>query len=232
MLLRPPGVRPSEAFRVLQPPLRLVMCLIVSGHLSAQTTLVVIDTSACLVEPNTRDRRIKCAPHGPLAVSFVSLIVGLCAVLHRPLTYAEILTCSWTICFSALSAGTFGFSSLWAGVSRRICQPEKISRWLQLFLCCMSFERQFRFTSSHLRLNLLNSVGRTSIQLRARSHASRRIELPLLESVSFESDLGNLEDVPDHISSIFSTSCGSALSFDLSLGMSYSAQPLDDLCNR
>ena len=85
------------------------------------------------------------------------------------------------ICFSALSAGTFGFSSLWACVSRYICQPDRLSHWLQLFLCCMPFARQLRFTSSHLCLNLLNRGGPTSIQLRA--HASRRIELPLLESV-------------------------------------------------
>ena len=39
-------------------------------------TLVLIDRSACLVEPRTCDRRIKCVPHGPLTVSFVSPIVG------------------------------------------------------------------------------------------------------------------------------------------------------------
>ena len=72
----------------------------------------------------------------------------------------EILACSWMICFSALSAGTFGFSSLWACVSRHIFQPDRLSRWLQLFLCCMPIARQLRFTSSHLCLNLLNSGGR------------------------------------------------------------------------
>ena len=50
---------PAKALRVLQPPLRLAMCLTASGHFSAQTTLVLIDRSACLVEPRTCDRRIK-----------------------------------------------------------------------------------------------------------------------------------------------------------------------------
>ena len=37
VLLRPPGVRPAKALRVLQPPLRLSMCVMPSGHFSAQT---------------------------------------------------------------------------------------------------------------------------------------------------------------------------------------------------
>ena len=37
VLLLPPGVRPAKALRVLHTPLRLAMCLMVSGHFSAQT---------------------------------------------------------------------------------------------------------------------------------------------------------------------------------------------------
>ena len=32
----------------------------------------LIDPSTCLVQPRTRDRRIKCVPHGPLTVSVFS----------------------------------------------------------------------------------------------------------------------------------------------------------------
>ena len=82
------------------PPKLLEFCShnAASGHvphgqwaLLGTDTLVLIDRSACLVEPRTRDRRIKCVPHGPLTVSCVSLIVGLCAASswHRPLTRSE-----------------------------------------------------------------------------------------------------------------------------------------------
>ena len=53
-------------------------------------TLVLIDLSACLVEPRTRDRRIKCVPHGPLTVFLREPHRAVfCAVLHRPLTYSQ-----------------------------------------------------------------------------------------------------------------------------------------------
>ena len=59
---------------------------------------------------------------------------------------------------------------------------ERFSHWRQLFLCCMLFARQLRFTSSHLCLNLFDGGGLTCVRLCACSHASPRIEPPLLES--------------------------------------------------
>ena len=65
-------------------------------------TLVLVDWSACLLEPCTWWLAHEAlAPHGPLTVFFVSpIVVSLRRVVLAPSSHLlrEILTCSWMVC--------------------------------------------------------------------------------------------------------------------------------------
>ena len=173
----------------VQSPLRLAMCLMSQWALLGTDTLVLIDQSTCLAEPRTRDRRIKCVPHGPLTCFLREPHRGVFA----PRSLGTVLSLTLRDIGLLLDGLILSLHcQLGSSASRRHCglvslvtSASRISfcTGVQLFLRCMPFARQLRFRSSHLCLNLLNSGGPTSMQLRARSHASRRIDLPLLQSV-------------------------------------------------
>ena len=137
------------------------------------------------------------------------------------------------ICFPALSPGTFGFSSLWACVSRHICQPDKLSHWLQLFLCCMQFARELRFTSSHLSLNLLNSGGRrvsNSVHVHTLLDELNCLYWNLSDDLpSPISGTKKMFSIASHQSS--QQAATRAWSLASAPAVSYSAQPLDGICS-
>ena len=113
--------------------------------------LVLIDRSACLVEPSLHlcSSHQVLAPHGPLTVFRREPHRGVFA----PRSFGTVL--SLALRDLDLLLDDLSLSShfqLGRSASRLICQLDRSSHRRQLLLLCMLFARQLRFTRSHLFL--------------------------------------------------------------------------------